>query len=431
MLPALQNQLGPHLQAPAWYIAFSGGLDSTVLLHLLADWSRQAPLPPLKAIHVHHGLQVAADAWPGHCQSVCDSLGIPLSIVRVQVPPGASLEQAARQARYQAFTQCLGPGDILLTAQHRDDQAETLLFRLLRGSGLRGLAAMAVRRPLGAGTLVRPLLQISRQALEAHAAARGLGSVEDPSNLDLHFSRNYLRHRVMPDLRERWPQVSTTLARTADHLGEALELLDDLAREDLHGAHWVGEFDWLGLPSLALAPLRQLTPARQRNALRHWLAPLTALPDTRHWQGWDNLRDASTDAHATWQLADGRLQRGDGRLWWLSGAWLRPISAPCAWAEPASALVLPDNGQVRVSGPVSTGPLHIAYRQGGETLQIPGRGRRDLKRLLNESGVPAFARARLPLLFMDGQLHAVANLDLGASDLRLHWSPPTNAQRLR
>lgn len=170
----LRQALQPWRTAPAWRIAFSGGLDSSVLLHLLADWARHEDLPPLSAIHVHHGLQPAADAWPEYCAQFCARLDIPLEVVRVQVAPGASLEQAARRVRYAAFAERLGSGEVLLGAQHRDDQAETLLLRLLRGAGVRGLAAMPASRPLGQGSLVRPLLDCSRAELQAYAQTHGM-----------------------------------------------------------------------------------------------------------------------------------------------------------------------------------------------------------------------------------------------------------------
>ena len=147
----LFRSLEPWRNASAWRIAFSGGLDSSVLLHLLADLATREALPPLSAIYIHHGLQAAADAWPEHCAQVCRALGVPLQVMAVQVEPGASIERAAREARYTAFSQALAPGEVLLTAQHRDDQAETLLFRLLRGAGVRGLAAMSEQRALGRG----------------------------------------------------------------------------------------------------------------------------------------------------------------------------------------------------------------------------------------------------------------------------------------
>ncbi|WP_085675618.1 MULTISPECIES: tRNA lysidine(34) synthetase TilS [unclassified Pseudomonas] len=423
--------LTPWLNAPTWYIAFSGGLDSTVLLHLLADHARDPATPPLRALHIHHGLQPAADAWPAHCQAVCDHLGIELQVIHVQVAPGASLEQAARDARYAAFRQILGPGDILFTAQHRDDQAETLLLRLLRGAGLRGLTAMPAQRPLGQGSLVRPLLATSRQQLHDHAQAKELAWIEDPTNVDTGFDRNYLRAEVFPPLQQRWPQASQNFARCAEHLGEALGLLDELAQGDLAKAGEGAATAWAALQSLDLGTLNRLSPARQRNALQYWLSRRTRLPDTRHWAGWADLRDAADDAQPIWQLADGRLLRSQGRIWWLSGDWLQHPTGECVWADPGAPLALPGNGSVRLEGATPLGELRIAYRQGGEVLDLPGRGRRDLKRLLNELQVPHFVRPRLPLLYCGERLLAVASLpSLAQADCQLHWQPPTNAQGL-
>ncbi|CAM3730922.1 tRNA lysidine(34) synthetase TilS [Pseudomonas wadenswilerensis] len=428
----LYSRLSPWLTAPSWCIALSGGLDSTVLLHLLATLSRQQTLPPLRAIHIHHGLQAAADAWPDHCQRLCDDLGVELQVIRVQVAPRASIEQGARDARYAAFSTALCPGEILLTGQHREDQAETLLFRLLRGAGLRGLSAMPERRPLGQGMLVRPLLGVSRNELQCYAQEQHLTWIEDPSNHDTQFSRNYLRHQVFPALLQRWPQAAQNLARSAQHLSEAQGLLDELALEDLAQAATPAPFDWLGLDSLDLGVLRQLSPARQRNALQYWLAPRTRLPDSRHWAGWDALRDAASDGRPLWCLTDGELHRANARIWWLEGDWLNPAGGQAAWPNPGKPLSLSHNGSVSLSGTLPQGPLHIAYRQGGETLAINGRGQRDLKRLLNESQLPSFVRSRLPLLYCGEQLLAVANLPgLSQGDWQLHWHAPTSEQGLR
>ena len=422
--------LTPWLNAPAWHIAFSGGLDSTVLLHLLADYAHSHATPSLHAIHVHHGLQGAADTWPDHCKAVCERLGIELAVIRVQVASGPSLEQAARDARYAAFKRILGPGEVLFTGQHREDQAETLLFRLLRGAGLRGLSAMPEQRPLGQGRLVRPLLTTSRKQLHDYAQAHGLIWIEDPSNSDTTFARNFLRGEVFPLLQQRWPQASQNLARCAEHLGEAQGLLDELAEGDLAVAGEGAPDNWPGLDSLDLAPLVALSPARQRNALQYWLAPRTRLPDTRHWAGWADLRDAAVDARPVWQLTDGHLVRSHGRIWWLSGDWLQPVTGALCWGQPETPLSLPGNGRVQLQGHAH-GDLHIAYRQGGEWLDVPGRGRRDLKRLLNELQVPHFVRPRLPLLYCGERLLAVANLPaLGQADCQLHWQLPTNAQGL-
>ncbi|MEX5557288.1 tRNA lysidine(34) synthetase TilS [Pseudomonas rhodesiae] len=431
-LPAkLLHALAPWRNAPAWHIAFSGGLDSTVLLHLLAN---SESIPPLSAVHVHHGLQAAADAWPSHCQSICDHLGVPLRVMRVQVQPGASLEGAAREARYQAFTQVMGAGAVMLTAQHREDQAETLLFRLLRGAGVRGLTAMPVHRPLAGGHLVRPLLHVYRGELEAYAMAHQLQWIADPSNTDTQFSRNYLRHRVFPRLTERWPQAVSRLARSAEHLNEAQGLLDELARIDLQAADQPSPFPWLPLPSLMLACLRELSDARQRNALRHWLSPLTRLPDSDHWVGWQSLRDARHDAQPLWRLADGQLHRCGERIWWLPSSWSEFSDTAVSWPDAQHPLPLPGNGLLTIVGKAPAGPFEVRYRQGGETLDVPGRGRRDLKRLLNESGVPGFVRGRLPLLYQGERLLGVptlAGLRVAPSEgWQLHWVPQTCDQGL-
>jgi len=421
----LLSVLKPWLDAPAWHVAFSGGLDSTVLLDALVRLGRQHRLPPLSAIHVQHRLQAVADSWPVHCEKICGRLGVPLKVMTVQVGAGASVERAAREARYQAFTEVLGEGEVLLVAQHQDDQAETLLFRLLRGAGVRGLGAMPFSRKLAAGSLVRPLLAIDRALLEAYALERHLEWIEDPSNTCLEYSRNYLRHQVMPVLKRRWPRAALSMARTAEHLAEAQSLLDELAEMDLKNARISDEWSWLPLPCLSLPALRSLSHARQRNALRSWLGELTLLPDTNHWAGWEALRDASEDAAPRWRLAGGELRRAGGGVWWLSGAWLEAVAGRFTWLNSSATLMLPGNGSVRLTGQLE-GELDIRYREGGETMTLPGRGRRDLKRLLNEAGVPGFVRSRLPLLYRNGKLVAVANLPrFNAVPASLVWTPPT------
>lgn len=426
----LLNALSAWRNAPVWYVAFSGGLDSTVLLHLLASLAQREALPTLRAIHVQHGLQAAAEAWPAHCQQVCATLGVPLLLREVQVQSGASLEQAAREARYQAFVEVLAADELLLTAQHRDDQAETLLFRLLRGAGARGLSAMPAHRALGAGQLLRPLLDVSRAELEAYARQHALQWVEDPSNTDERFSRNFLRQQVLPLLTQRWPQASASMARSAAHLSEAQGLLDELAQADLAAMAQDPRFAWVTLPSLPLAALLNLSAPRQRNVLRHWLAPLTPLPDSDHWAGWTSLAHAAVDAAPIWRLARGQLQRADGRLWWLSGTWLQAMASidlPLSVGEP---LQLPANGCVWLQGQAPSGTLHVRYRVGGEQLHVAGRGHRDLKRLLNETAVPAFLRSRLPLLYQGEQLLAVANLPhlsvAVAGSWQFVWRLPTS-----
>jgi tRNA(Ile)-lysidine synthase len=207
-----------------------------------------------------------------------------------------------------------------------------------------------------------------------------------------------------------------------------------LAQLDVQAAQRPSALAWLPLPSLALAPLRDLSDARQRNALRYWLAPLTLLPDSEHWIGWHTLRDAKADAQPVWRLADGQLHRCNDRIWWMPADWSEISDTPLSWSHPQNPLQLPGNGQLYFSGHAPEGPLGIRYRQGGEVMEVPGRGRRDLKRLLNESAVPGFIRGRLPLLYQGTRLVAVANLARASTgqgdDWQLHWAPPTCDQGL-
>ena len=360
-----------------------------------------------------------------HCQEVCEQLGVGFETLRVQVGVGASLENEARKARYAALAAGLVPGAILLMAQHRDDQAETLLFRLLRGAGVRGLSGMPSERPLGAGMLVRPLLGCGRGELEAYARQHGIDWLEDPSNRSVEHSRNFLRHQVMPVLEQRWPQATASIARAAGHCSEAQQLLGELAEMDLAEARMPPRCRWLPIPSLYLPALKVLSQPRQRNALRHWLSDFTALPDSDHWVGWEALRDAAGDAAPVWRLGTGELHRGDECLWWLSGTWLtQPVAIRVA-AAPNLELQLPGNGSVRLHGVAGLSSLEVRYRQGGESMNLPARGRRDLKRLLNEARVPGFVRSRLPLLYRDDELIAVANLpQFNVCQVSLTWAAP-------
>jgi tRNA(Ile)-lysidine synthase len=430
----LLENLAPWRAAPAWRVALSAGLDSTVLVHQLAQLAQCEQLPPISAIHIHHGLQAVADAWPEQCRALCRQLNVPLHVVYVQVAAGPSVEQAARQARYRAFAECLSAGEVLLTAQHRDDQAETLLFRLLRGAGVRGLSGMPAVRSLGAGSVLRPLLNVSRAELLAYAQAQELDWVDDPSNSDERFSRNYLRHQVMPLIEERWPRATASMARSAELLSEAGQLLDERAIDDLDAARPSAQFAWLKIPVLALPTLQGLSEARQRNALRYWLRPLTRMPDAEHWAGWVTLRDAAVDATPVWRLESGEIRRSNDCIWWLSGDFLKPIALAEWRVPPEQVLELPGNGRLHITGVLPAGDWTVGYRQPGEQVELPGRGHRDLKRLFNEWRLPQFVRDRLPLLRLNGRVVAIANMPaqqyLSGGACVVKWIPPTSDQGL-
>ncbi|MDY0249667.1 MAG: tRNA lysidine(34) synthetase TilS [Pseudomonas sp.] len=418
------NSLQPWLASRSFCIAFSGGLDSTVLLYALACLAKRHPLPKLRAIYIQHGLQEAAQAWPAHCQQVCATLQIPLSIVEVKVAQTASVERAARDARYAAFAEHLHNHEVLLMAQHLDDQAETILFRLLRGAGVSGLRGIPAERALAAGHLLRPLLGISQQSLHNYAQQHHLQWIEDPSNASEGFARNYLRRQIIPALQMRWPSLRTTLQRTAQHMQEAQQLLDELAELDLCNAQVRSPLPWLLLPHLDLRVIRSLSLPRQKNLLRYWLAAFTLPPDSAHWQSWQTLRDAKVDASPVWRLQQGALLRSQNRLYWLPEPWLQEPPVLQLTICCAGRYALPNNGYLTVTGELRA-PLQVRYRQGAERMLIEGRGHRDLKRLLQEQDIPAFLRPRLPLVFQQEQLLAVANLPhLNHSDLgivRIDW----------
>ncbi len=392
----------------AYRVALSGGLDSSVLLHALTcAW--HDGLPPLRAVHVNHGLQAEAEAWAEHCRRFCAGLGVELSLLRVdaRARAGESPEATARHARYQALAELLQTNEALLTAHHRDDQAETLLLQLLRGAGPRGLAAMPPSRRLGAGLLLRPLLEYDRAELEAYARQHSLVWVEDPSNREHAFERNFLRHQVMPLLRQHWPGLNKTLVRSARACAEAAALNEQLAQQDLGPAQ--GEV-------LPLARLRALPPARRRNVLFHWLRCQGAgLPSAAQMAQLEQIAAAAQDATPQVGWGEWVVWRYRDALYLLSRAETRPLCGVLEW-DGRTPLVLPGLGRleahpVRGRGLRSDtleGCLQIRFRRGGERCRIRGQGhRRALKKLLQDAGVPPWQRWRIPLLFIDDQLAAV------------------------
>lgn len=226
--------------ASGYWVAYSGGLDSQVLLHALAAVREQLPAP-VGALHINHNLQPDASAWAEQCRAVCAELGITYRALSIQAhaQPGESPEAAARAARYQALVDAVPEGGVLLTAHHQDDQAETLLLQLVRGAGPKGLAAMPERALLGDVPLLRPLLNVSRAALLDYAEQHRLRWLEDPTNASTEYDRNFLRHEILPLLKQRWPATSLVLARSAQHQADAVRLLTELAAMDLqeNGGH--------------------------------------------------------------------------------------------------------------------------------------------------------------------------------------------------
>ncbi len=397
-----------------YLVAYSGGGDSQALLAALAAL-RPRLGAPLAAMHVCHGLEVGAGAWIEHCGRCCGQLDVPLTLLEVVVDPqrGESLEAVARIRRYRALARSMRAGDLLLTAHHQEDQAETLLLQLLRGSGVGGLAAMPGLAPFPPGLLGRPLLGVRRAELRRYAEASGLDWVEDPSNQDLGRDRNFLRHRVLPRIAERWPAWSQTLARSAGHCAEAKGLIEALARGSLEGCR--GALPWtLSIPSLAA-----LEVALRRAVLRQWILDQgLPPPDARHLERiLGEVMGAAGDRNPLVAWPGCEIRRYRHQLFALS-----PLPAPprgvLDWT--GERLTLPAGlGEIRalpVEGPgVAPRLWQQASRRvtfGAGELCCRPRGQdhhRSLKKLYQGQGVPAWLRPYLPLVLLDAELVAIGD----------------------
>jgi tRNA(Ile)-lysidine synthase len=403
---------------PRVALAFSGGIDSTVLAHLLVKHRRK--LHSLRLIHVDHGLQSASGDWNRHCERLARAWRVPFTSLKASIDRrnGESPEAAARDARYELIARAMEPGEVLVTAQHRDDQAETLLLQLLRGAGVAGLAAMPAFAPFASGFIARPLLTVPRAEIEAEARNAKLRWIDDPSNANTRFSRNFLRHRLMPLIREHWPGADKALARTATHMAEAAALLNETAAQDLAG---LADGD-----GLSVSALRALPVARRRNALRSFIANRgIEMPDVSRLKEMSGpLLAARADAQPEVAWADARIVRRAGRLELRKSREHAREFAAKSWRwQDDRRLVLEGGVLALIDDPA--GPIDLALlpellelraRSGGERLRPGARARtRTLKSLLQNAKVPVDERADIPLLFAAKRLIAVGDRWIDAS----------------
>lgn len=425
--------------AGRWVIAYSGGIDSHVLLHLCARLRAERPgVPELLALHVNHGVHEDADAWAAHCAAVCAALGVRFVARRAGLPPQPAgerrSEELLRGARYRIFEEYCGPGDLLLLAHHRDDQAETVLLRLLRGAGVAGLAGMPRERPCGAARLCRPLLEVERAEVRAYALAQGLRWIEDPSNARTDFDRNFLRLRVLPLLAERWPGAGASLARAARGLAQAAEVYAERASEDLVCCSGRDRF---GQPFLALGPWRGLSAARANAVLRAWLqaqgAGMVSEQSLATLLG--QVIAARADRQPALVLGRVEIRRYRERLYALRSRRSRELPAEAAiW--PGAELCVNGAGRIALAaaaeGGVRSGREYvIRFGVPGTRCRPAGRPGKTLKQIAQEHGVPPWLRSAMPLLYVDGELAAVADLCVceghlaapGMAAVRLRWQP--------
>lgn len=392
-------------------VGYSGGLDSTVLLHAAAALAAAEGVQ-LRALHVDHGLHSESGEWAKACRQTCADLGVALEVLEVEVlpPHGASVEAAARVARYAAIAAALADRERFLAAHHRDDQLETVLIQLFRGAGVAGLAAMPARARLGRGWLLRPLLEVGREELAEYAHRRGLAWTRDPMNESERFDRAYLRRQVLPAIRERWPAAAMTAARSASHLAEASRLLGELAAADAAALLDDGR--------LLIEGLVRLPRDRRVNVLRWWLRQegLKSPPAVRLEAGLAELLEARPDAAPSLRWEGGEIRRYRGRLYALAPL---PVPARAPPDRAAASIELgPGLGNFALIAGCEGG-LHVppgieatlGFRNGGESLRPhPGRPRKRLKDLCQEAGIVPWLRDRLPLVYVGGRLAAVADL---------------------
>lgn len=408
-------QILNRLPSPRRYlIALSGGCDSIVLLHAMATVRSELPAE-LVAIHVNHGLQDDAPAWAAHCAQICQQLDIALIQVELnlQIAKGESLEAAARNARYSAIKEHLATDDMLLTAQHQDDQAETLLLQLLRGSGPSGLAAMPPLTSFGTGSHARPLLAFTRKQLHQYALEYALKWVEDKSNQDLRFDRNFLRQEVIPLLVQRWPALSRTLSRSARHCAEAQQLIDGIAIDDLKKVEQPEG-------TLSVQGLIELSAPQCRAVLRAWIQREGhQLPDTQHLDRIQKeMLQAAADRNPLVGWAGCELRRYRDQLFLMPSLIPHNSKQAISW-DGYTPLQLPGSlGRLTVkegSNGVDrarwkNANIEIRFRQGGERCQLAGHNHsHSLKKLLQDKGVPPWERDRIPLVYIDDQLAVVTN----------------------
>lgn len=391
-----------------YVVALSGGVDSIVLTHLFGNLPTQYSKPVL-AIHINHGLHQEANNWQAHCAAFCQELGMDFIAEVVEVNnTGKGLEAAAREQRYAALSKHLKAGDALFTAHHQQDQAETVLLNLFRGAGVDGLAGMPVHKEFQAGLHLRPLLNVSKTEIESYAQDHQLNWISDPSNQDTAFTRNYIRHSLLPNLRQRWQQVDSVLSRTAQNMGEAGELLKDLAVEDLAA---IADDQ----KRIKLDVLNQLSVARQHNVLRYWMAQHQLIPASAQMDVVLNqCIAASEDSMPAVELGGHVIRRYRDRLYLLSQKELSPIQ-PRSWnlkekleLSELQLLLEPEWLLSRHAELSDKDQVQIRFRQGGEKFKADKQGlKKSLKNYFQEAGIPPWERDRLPLIFKNDELIAV------------------------
>jgi len=393
-----------------FWVAYSGGMDSHVLLHNLTQIRELHPQLKITAIHIHHALSNNADEWEKHCEQICSDLKVNYVSKKIEIAAHLvkknGIEAIARKLRYAAFIELLPPHAALLTAHHADDQAETVLLQLLRGAGVKGLAGIAPKINLGQGWLLRPLLNFTRHDLMIYAKHHQLHWIEDESNLNLALNRNYVRAKLLPLIKERWLGATKTLNQVAANALDAGELLDVIAAADYAQ---IANSD----RTLEITKLLDLSPAHQRNVVRFWLKQLN-LPVPSRLKLNQILKDVVTcrlDAMPLVHWHGVEVRRYLYKLYAMPPL-LSLSQAELIW-NLQHDLVIPNLGILLATGDSMT--VEVRFRKGGEKLRPQGRKENHLlSKLFQEWKVPPWQRERIPLIYRDNQLLVVVGYCVGA-----------------
>lgn len=402
-------------KATQYCVAYSGGMDSHVLLHAAAELLQDEAGIELRAIHIDHGLNSDSQQWVTHAEFVCDALGVPLVSKRVQIDAQeGGLEAGARLARYEAFAQFMHSGEQLLLAQHADDQAETFLLQALRGSGPDGLASIPRKRTFAKGYMARPLLTCPQEALSDYAKAKGLSWIEDPSNVDTRFDRNFLRKEILPLLRTRWPAATQTLSRSAMRSAAASQTMQEIAKEDLLAVK-VG-----GSNELSISQLNELPKERRYNTIRLWVRQagyrMPRLQDLK--EVCSSLLEAREDSAGIVNARDYEFRRHRNQLHLLTK---QREGGPFTieWAAPYNDLLIEQTGQLLTKEAClkqgillpDEGSVGVRSRQGGELIKLGEPAfHKAVKKVLQEAAIPPWQRDTIPLIYINNRLAAVWNV---------------------
>ncbi len=407
----IESKLFQYQPYPQVFIAYSGGIDSHVLLRLCA--SIYDLKDKITAVYINHGLQVEAEGWGKHCEQICKGLGVQFLVLRVDAiaASGESHEEAARNARYGALKRLLAKDDLLLVAQHAEDQLETVLLQLFRGSGLKGLSGMPESMAFGQGKLLRPLLDVSKNAIIDYAEANQLKWIEDPSNQHTHFDRNFLRNDIIPLLKQRWQSLDKTVSRSAKHYSNAQALIDTLSGDLLKAVIRPSN------NAINLSLLQNYRLLQQQLIIRQWFQHLgLKMPSQDFVQKvLDEVVAARDDADPVLTTQGYCFRRYRNTLYCLKPTQNR-LGGELIWPSDESLLQIVGDVTYEVVDSSRGIPIElwrnaritVRFRSGGESIELPNRsGHHPLKKLYQEAGVPTWERARMPLIYLDDKLAAV------------------------